>query len=852
MASVPEGHQEKSLPALPQVTPAEEKKSAPSSGHKVVVSAGGFAAGTTVSQTLRTLPESTKGLGSGPTPMKREITTGDEKVTEAFQKGTPAQIEKQNRIDAAVNTLVHEASGLSAGQMMHRLGNFNGALKEHWDTAQTSSPQGALFNNIKSPEKTRIAPNIHANWLDDKKTIGGFMYPTNASRPEVLTAFMEKGITSHTHLANDFAVWLLHDSTGPLFPMSSETFKKLQGERTVQTEIGEVKATFGEITSHEGKLFGSITVSGTVKGVPVKRTLSWPLDATEIKPGLRMELVSKGDRDVYQYKDSENRVLHTLEVSSILWKDFDSISPIDLHKLASHLLEAKPASAGCRAGVGRTGTLFVAAKMLEWVKANPKKELTNEVILRFIAEGRVNRDQQLVQTEQQMALLLNYKNYLNSNPELSLGDRMQRLQVDLDQVRASNHVVGKNILESIATHPDLKDILTNPNRAMSAADEALIDMIYEALVDPISQELIKDPVLSPYGHTFEKEVIEKWLTVKQREHRGAMGFSPHMPTTCPLTRKPLTVDQLHPDVFVQRLLSLLLQRGENFKPATVEGKAMMGEIERVIVKEPIAWCRLLSTVMPQNSYFVRRKGIGGENDFVLEYRGAVRVQKCGFRVNAEGKLQPLTPGSPSFANAQELVNWLSKQDAKHQFAVPPHALTKDEITVMNNSMGKGQFLENLHRDENMTQLIRHLEQRFEEEKVSPEILRGGFVRASILPCSFPCFTHVRQGQKGLVKQRYCLHEGRICSVKSTPFKNVASVEQCREMIRKAEAPESQKQQYLAELEKVKDRYDFSKGPFTLTLFVPSTEENPTLPLARLNEAAVQKNQESGYMFVVAE
>lgn len=851
MASVPEGHQEQSFPATPQATPVEaEKKSAPSSGHKVVVGSGGFAAGTTVSQTFRTLSESTKGSGSGPKPMKREVTTHDEKVSETFQKGTPEQIEKQKKIDVALNTLVHEAKGLSAGQMMQRLNSFNGAIKEHWDTSQTSSPSGALFNNIKSPEKTRIAPNIHANWLDDKKTIGGFMYPTNSSRPEVLATFMENGITSHTHLANDFAVWLLHDNTGPLFPMSSETFKKLQGERSVQTEIGEVKATFGEISSREGKLFGSITVSGMVRGVPVKRTLIWPLDSTEIKPGLRMELVSKGDRDVYQYKDSENRVLHTLEVNSILWKDFDSISPTDLHKLASRMLETKPASAGCRAGVGRTGTLFVAAKMLEWAKANPQKELTNDMILRFIAEGRVNRDQQLVQTESQMALLLNYKNYLNSNPELSLGDRMQRLQADLDHI--SNHVVGKSILEIVAKHPDIKDILTNPNRPMSAADEALVDMIYEALVDPISQELIKDPVLSPYGHTFEKETIEKWLTVKQREHRGVLGFSPHMPSTCPLTREPLTVAQLQPDVFVQRLLSLLLQRGENFKPATVEGKAMMGEVERLIVKEPIAWCRLLSTMMPQNSYFVRRKGIGGENDFVLEYRGAVRVQKCGFRVNAEGKLQPLTPGSPRFASVQDLVNWLSSQDVKHRFNTPPQALSKDEIVVLNNSMGKGQFLENLHRDESQTNLIRHLEQRFEEEKVSPEILKNGFVRASILPCSFPCFTHVRLGKKGVIKQRCCLHEGRICSVKSAPLKNVANVEQCREMIRKSEGTELQKQQFLAELEKVKDRYDFSKGPVTVTLFVPSTEEKPTLPLAQLNEAAVKKNQESGYMLVLAE
>ncbi|CAG9320215.1 unnamed protein product [Blepharisma stoltei] len=53
----------------------------------------------------------------------------------------------------------------------------------------------------------------------------------------------------------------------------------------------------------------------------------------------------------------------------------------------------------------------------------------------------------------------------------------------------------------------------------------------EALLCPISHELMRNPVITPYGHCFEKSQIEAWLDLHNY---------------CPLTRQKLTKKQLRP------------------------------------------------------------------------------------------------------------------------------------------------------------------------------------------------------------------------------------------------------------------------------------------------------------------
>lgn len=53
-----------------------------------------------------------------------------------------------------------------------------------------------------------------------------------------------------------------------------------------------------------------------------------------------------------------------------------------------------------------------------------------------------------------------------------------------------------------------------------------------SLICPLSHEIFTDPVVTPYGHTFERSAIEAWLSRSQ---------------TCPITRSPLSVDDLTPN-----------------------------------------------------------------------------------------------------------------------------------------------------------------------------------------------------------------------------------------------------------------------------------------------------------------
>lgn len=64
----------------------------------------------------------------------------------------------------------------------------------------------------------------------------------------------------------------------------------------------------------------------------------------------------------------------------------------------------------------------------------------------------------------------------------------------------------------------------------------------ESLLCPISQELMTDPVLSPYGHCYQREYIEAWLDKKP---------------LCPLTGQPLRKSQLVPCITLRNLVEEL-------------------------------------------------------------------------------------------------------------------------------------------------------------------------------------------------------------------------------------------------------------------------------------------------------
>ena len=64
----------------------------------------------------------------------------------------------------------------------------------------------------------------------------------------------------------------------------------------------------------------------------------------------------------------------------------------------------------------------------------------------------------------------------------------------------------------------------------------------DVLVCCISNETMTDPVITPYGHCFEKSAIEEWLSKN---------------STCPMTSKPLEISQLFPCYALKKIIERL-------------------------------------------------------------------------------------------------------------------------------------------------------------------------------------------------------------------------------------------------------------------------------------------------------
>ncbi|CAG9328874.1 unnamed protein product [Blepharisma stoltei] len=75
-----------------------------------------------------------------------------------------------------------------------------------------------------------------------------------------------------------------------------------------------------------------------------------------------------------------------------------------------------------------------------------------------------------------------------------------------------------------------QEALNEREKQLRAVQEAQ-PFIHEEFICPISKEVMRDPVITPYGHVFDRESIENWLLTKHQ---------------CPLTRKPLRKRDLKP------------------------------------------------------------------------------------------------------------------------------------------------------------------------------------------------------------------------------------------------------------------------------------------------------------------
>jgi hypothetical protein len=81
------------------------------------------------------------------------------------------------------------------------------------------------------------------------------------------------------------------------------------------------------------------------------------------------------------------------------------------------------------------------------------------------------------------------------------------------------------------------------------------------MICPLTMDEFEDPVVTPYGHHFERAILEAWVTNKSE--------------TCPLTRQPLTLADIAPaePAFMERLRLLRLGRLQKGQKREAEGEA---------------------------------------------------------------------------------------------------------------------------------------------------------------------------------------------------------------------------------------------------------------------------------------
>lgn len=743
-------------------------------------------------------------------PLTKKVSKG--KIDFEAAPGSPNPTVKRHREGKArieaLAQLLENPERLSPDELYSRLTTFNEEMKtipHLWDKPTIPS----LFNNVSTPEKSRVSPEVHGNWLNDEKSFAGFMHPTLETRLAMLKALFTNEITRHVQLGNPFVIWLKHPGTGPVFPISSETFAQLQKEksRTLSTEAGPITVSYGEIREDaSGQKVGKFTISGTISGREVTRELEWPLDTLALGDDLQIELESSRDHDSYAFKDKSGKTLHTIEVGQIQWDDFQPTTILQLHEVATWLTEAPKASAACRAGVGRTGTIYVACRMKEWIKDHPGEALTKERLLSIIAEARLNRDPQIVQTKEQLALLVEYMNYLNNNPDLPFTESLKRLEHTPQAGRNTGHRVGKYFRDE-----HIAELLTKECKTVQEqqAREATLDTFFsDHACCPITGQNFVDPVITNTGYTYERSAILNWL--KDPRH------------TCPMSRAQIY--SLEPDLFMQRLMSVLYKRASETIPDTKEAKSAHEALKELLIDEPLHWCRVLSAVMPKNCYFIRKKSVGGANEFVIEFRGKDKVLKQSFHINEEGKFQPEGQSGHSFNTLEELVKALSESEEKKHVVgpTPPQRLTPEKIEELNSAMGKEAFLLNRFADSTLMTLIKHFEMRFEDsEEIGKKsaVSLAGYVRAGQLPASFPCFTYRKLERDGR-ESRYRLGivNGQVCDVefvnlqasskeeclaklKSDPKLSAEQIANAEEFIKIAKLPRKEKANYVARLEK---------------------------------------------------
>lgn len=75
-----------------------------------------------------------------------------------------------------------------------------------------------------------------------------------------------------------------------------------------------------------------------------------------------------------------------------------------------------------------------------------------------------------------------------------------------------------------------------------------VTVIPQSYYCPITQEIFKDPVIDPDGNSYEREAIEDWLARN---------------STSPITRRPLTLNDLRPNRALKESIEAFMKQANN-------------------------------------------------------------------------------------------------------------------------------------------------------------------------------------------------------------------------------------------------------------------------------------------------
>ena len=101
------------------------------------------------------------------------------------------------------------------------------------------------------------------------------------------------------------------------------------------------------------------------------------------------------------------------------------------------------------------------------------------------------------------------------------------------------YLVDKEEKQKTKAKETIKQDNKSKNNSVKTKDYSDIDDM-EAILDPITQEVMVDPVVTPDGITYDRTSILKWLDKNN---------------TCPITKKKLTKDMLSPNYALKNMIN---------------------------------------------------------------------------------------------------------------------------------------------------------------------------------------------------------------------------------------------------------------------------------------------------------